>query len=343
MSTSIFDNKEILSQGLHDLKDDNNVVSWSHFVCAFKEDITSTYGTKYSAGNIKSMWMQKIRTVASHLGIVVDTKVDNWYIIERLVAKKKSGAAEGSRIPTPPDASWQAKNIPLNHTRSTGTSSARSESSKSKLGSPLASKQKADIGHIYSMLDKKHLWKLSSGRYVEEVMRDFTLKLNYEHPSCSVILDVDDSHWVDTFTPDELIEMKQAIPAQTQHLPSHMEDSISNIPKTNTYWLKMSLQNTADLLITKYLPITTQNERELIQLAWSFIQTAYDGSKLTLSSERGCLSSMNEKNKKRRVAAIEMMDRKRSCDISDMLIHYDIYEFGAAEVGKSEADHEGIQ
>ncbi|KAI8985179.1 hypothetical protein BDB01DRAFT_101666 [Pilobolus umbonatus] len=177
------------------------------------------------------------------------------------------------------------------------------------------------------MLNKKHMWKLSSGRYVEKVMRDFTLKLNYEHPLCSVILDVDDSHWVDTFTPDELIEMKQAIPAQTQHLPSHMEDSISNIPKTSdikeifthlnkqiidpyehrdTYWLRMSLQNTADLFITKYLPITTQNERELIQLAWSFIQTAYDGSKLTLSSERGCLSSMNQKNKKRRVAAIEI-------------------------------------
>ncbi|RCI00652.1 hypothetical protein CU097_015762 [Rhizopus azygosporus] len=43
-------------------------------------------------------------------------------------------------------------------------------------------------------------------------------------------------------------------------------------------------------------------------------------------------------NNKRRIAAKTMMDRKRSGEISDIKILYDQYEFGAAEVNKTETN-----
>ncbi|KAI9248374.1 hypothetical protein EDC94DRAFT_684699 [Helicostylum pulchrum] len=125
--------------------------------------------------------------------------------------------------------------------------------------------------------------KLSSGHFVEEVMKEFISNLNYEHPSCLLILDIDDKNWADIFSAEELNEIKiTCIEKDTKiSLPKemgHFLDNISN--KTNVvetlnyinarvfdsavdrslYWLKIALRPAANLFISSLLTITDHSE-----------------------------------------------------------------------------------
>ncbi|KAI9478671.1 MAG: hypothetical protein EXX96DRAFT_609141 [Benjaminiella poitrasii] len=87
-------------------------------------------------------------------------------------------------------------------------------------------------------------------------------------------------------------------------------------------WLKTSLQQAADLFITRYLPITDHSERDIIRSVWGFVDTAYDSSELTFG----------------RHTAEVIMGRQRAGEIPDMKIFCGRYEFGVGEVRKNESD-----
>lgn len=59
------------------------------------------------------------------------------------------------------------------------TSSTKSTKSSIR-GYKLSVTEKVQIKKAYDALDAKKMWKLSSGRFFEEVMKEFALKLNYE-------------------------------------------------------------------------------------------------------------------------------------------------------------------
>jgi hypothetical protein len=88
---------------------------------------------------------------------------------------------------------------------------------------------------------------------------------------------------------------------EKQLLPTNFQTFLDGIPKTtnlraifshlNTqiidpfqnrvlYWLKKSLQNSADMFITGCLPITEEQERDIIRRAWSCIVESFDASDL---------------------------------------------------------------
>lgn len=117
-----------------------------------------------------------------------------------------------------------------------------------------------------------------------------------------MILDIGDDHWIDLFSEEELTEIRKSTTSDIISFPKDMSSFLDKVPKkTNIkdiflflndqiinpyenrdlYWLKMSLQQTADLFITGYLPLTNQQERDIIKRVWGFIEVAYDGSELT--------------------------------------------------------------
>ncbi|KAG2233361.1 hypothetical protein INT48_009109 [Thamnidium elegans] len=61
-------------------------------------------------------------------------------------------------------------------------------------------------------LEKSNMWQLSTGRYVEEVMMQFAVKCNEEHPVWSLILDADDEEYKAYFSEAELEEIKSISP-----------------------------------------------------------------------------------------------------------------------------------
>ncbi|KAI9254745.1 hypothetical protein EDC94DRAFT_236636 [Helicostylum pulchrum] len=338
--------KETISKCLNDLKVDNCVL-WSDFVVAFKneiiEDCNMNHST-YNKRNFKGNWVKRTKVVAQESDITLDMKNDNWQVIEEILQEKKRDEGRVS----------DSSNI-----SETSSKTGSDSSKKTLLGYKLDSNEKEEIQKMYSGLEKTKMWKLSSNRYVEEVMEQFTQRLNCEHPSCSLILDINDDHWTGYFSPEELREIKEVTTPTDSKLPENMTNFINTIPKTtklkeiflhlnsqiidpyqdrDVYWLKNTLQQAADLFETGYIPLTNQTERDLIRRVWGFIDTAYDSSELTFRSEKASVSCLLESNKRRKIAATNPMDRQRTGDIPDMLIFFDRYEFGTAEVSKTETD-----
>jgi TolB-like protein len=63
----------------------------------------------------------------------------------------------------------------------------------------------------FEELDDEEKWTLSTGTVVEDVLYNFSKQCVVDHPSCSIILDLDDLTYVNKklFTKEELEEMKK--------------------------------------------------------------------------------------------------------------------------------------
>lgn len=99
------------------------------------------------------------------------------------------------------------------------------------------------------------------------------------------MLDLEDKHWVEYFTEEEIQELKTYCEEiKYPNLPADMQSYINNIPETDDlnqifhctestiididkepqlYWLKSSIQSVISLLKSKYLPLSDQRERHL--------------------------------------------------------------------------------
>ncbi|CAO0793116.1 unnamed protein product [Mucor circinelloides] len=63
----------------------------------------------------------------------------------------------------------------------------------------LSSVDKENIRLLYNRLDSNKMWHLSTGKIVEETIREIALTVEHEHPCHSLILDINDTCWVDVF------------------------------------------------------------------------------------------------------------------------------------------------
>ncbi|KAL7308129.1 hypothetical protein PS15m_012023 [Mucor circinelloides] len=72
----------------------------------------------------------------------------------------------------------------------------------------LSSVDKENIRLLYDRLNSNKMWHLSTGKIVEETMREIALTVEHE-PSChSLILDINDTCWVDVFNKKERDEIR---------------------------------------------------------------------------------------------------------------------------------------
>lgn len=63
----------------------------------------------------------------------------------------------------------------------------------------------------FNRLEEKNKWLLSTGKVVENTMYKFSKSCLVDHPSCSMILDLDDKTYLKEkpSTQEEITEMKQ--------------------------------------------------------------------------------------------------------------------------------------
>ncbi|KAG9301062.1 hypothetical protein G9A89_015798 [Geosiphon pyriformis] len=71
----------------------------------------------------------------------------------------------------------------------------------------LDKKNQQEIQNTFKLMKKKRMWRLSSGRYVEEELYALGKKLKYEHAAHSFIIDVDDEAIKQHFNKGELDEI----------------------------------------------------------------------------------------------------------------------------------------
>lgn len=156
--------------------------------------------------------------MARDMNIKLNMERDNWFIIENSLASFEQTV----------EVYHQATESASNISEYAGSSS----SSKSKLGQPLKGSDKEKVLKLYESLPESKMWKLSTGKYVEKAMYEMAKNLNYEHPVCSVILDMNDKNWEEYFSADELDEINAAANIEKQLLPTYFQTFLDGIPIT---------------------------------------------------------------------------------------------------------------
>lgn len=99
-------------------------------------------------------------------------KKDNWNLIEQACSLDANQSIHSA------SSSSNRKSFVSNN--STTTSSFSSSSSKSKLGQPISLVDKAKCIELYGKSEEAKMWKLSTGRYVEQIMMQMLVELEYE-------------------------------------------------------------------------------------------------------------------------------------------------------------------
>ncbi|KAL9555727.1 hypothetical protein MBANPS3_002224 [Mucor bainieri] len=216
-------------------------------------------------------------------------------------------------------------------------------------------------------MENTKIWKLTSGRCVEDVMHNVLLTQQFEHPSQYCILDIEDDNWIDIFTLQERQEIAHVIPPiLLPNMPSDMVNFLIDIPDTedltliynhlenmpldynsqkHLLWLKHGIQNAIELIDQQYLPITTQQEEDICFSVWKFVKdvifgehNAFKCSKLTAKQQISSTASKEAICKKRKIAMTEPIQRQKHALVPDISILYGSQTYAIIEAAKSEND-----
>lgn len=154
------------------MKNSKNEIEWAEIVVACRAEIVEDFFN--DSGNtvrkLKGAWKRRLQSAAKELGVKIKTANDNWYIIEKVINSKKEKDSPSS----------SKSNKPSKSSNTDKANSSSKSSNSSLLGYKLTNSDKEAVKNMYGLLKKEKMWKLCSGRYVEEIMKEFSLKLNYE-------------------------------------------------------------------------------------------------------------------------------------------------------------------
>ncbi|KAL9548249.1 hypothetical protein MBANPS3_005776 [Mucor bainieri] len=196
---------------------------------------------------------------------------------------------------------------------SSSPSTPYSDSSMSSAGETvklpkLSDADKANIVLLYDSLNKSKMWKLSTGTFVEEKMRECALEKDHEHLAHSLILNVKDNDWYNYFSPQEMDEITGYLPVdfppvaeldtylnQLESLSSEelYEKLVSEkLPLTsNDKWIQDSFYQCFRLLKSGFIPINGQSEGGLGKRMWSCLDQCFDFCQIDCKTGKKCSRS----------------------------------------------------
>ncbi|KAF1799270.1 hypothetical protein FB192DRAFT_1385901 [Mucor lusitanicus] len=173
----------------------------------------------------------------------------------------------------------------------------------------LSDADKASIVLLYDSLDKGKMWKLSTGTFVEEKMRECALGKDHEHLAHSLILNVKDNDWYNYFSPEEMDEIASYFPVDfppVAELDTYLNklESLSSeelyeklvsekLPlASNDKWIQDSFYQCLRLLKSGFLPLVNgQSEGGLGKRMWSCIDPCFDFCQIDCKSGEKCSRS----------------------------------------------------
>ncbi|KAL9555526.1 hypothetical protein MBANPS3_002311 [Mucor bainieri] len=122
-------------------------------------------------------------------------------------------------------------------------------------------------------------------------------------------------------------------------MPEEMESFLTSIDiYPQLYWLKSSIQFSISLFKSGYFPLSSQNERDIRNQAWSFISSDFHNSIITCRTESTSKSCKLSRNKKRKRASSAPAEPLSPGLIPDMLISFTHMELAIVEVARKSDD-----
>ncbi|CAG8699506.1 3960_t:CDS:2, partial [Acaulospora morrowiae] len=233
----------------------------------------------------------------------------------------------------------------------------------------LTTEHRQEIQDVYKKMKKERMWKLPTGRYVEEELFKLGKKLKFEHAVHSFIVDVDDETIRNHFNEAELDEIDCTLGPQVPELSDDITNCLDKfIDKTNLNEIREIIK---DLMFGSNYDHKNHHDIDYVIFAlyalireiqngslkdnnletwfnchiWNaFLDQAF-GDLNAISIVRGestSLASATRKNIKRRLG-----ERRRMGCRTDWILRSinngDRDEFGAGEVGKSWEDENGTK
>ncbi|GES91964.1 C2H2-type zinc finger transcription factor [Rhizophagus clarus] len=107
----------------------------------------------------------------------------------------------------------------------------------------MSEKNREKIMKAYREMDKKYMWKLSSGRIVEEELYKLGKEQQFEHAIHSFILDVEDKLIMEHFTREELEEIDSTPIPEVPELPKEVDNFLCKfLGKTNLNEIRQTIK-----------------------------------------------------------------------------------------------------
>ncbi|KAI9311337.1 hypothetical protein BX666DRAFT_1997377 [Dichotomocladium elegans] len=210
---------------------------------------------------------------------------------------------------------------------------------------------------MFRGLDRTKFWRLSSGRYVEDIARNLAEDCKYEHPACSLIMDPSDPIWAKDMTEDERNGIKSFKRQSVSPLPDDLatllhtyrdKKSFEEIEAHNIrlkysptnqpdhHWVKRSIDDCLNVLRINFFGRKEITEQDYMKRVWICIDKCFDGTDITVTSgESACKAVSDRLNAQRTIPCITSMERKYVGAKMDLLFRNLDYELGVAEAKKS--------
>ncbi|KAL9547024.1 hypothetical protein PS6_007367 [Mucor atramentarius] len=162
----------------------------------------------------------------------------------------------------------------------------------------LTAVDKENIKSLYDGQDITKIWKLSTGKIVEDQMKEVALCLENEDPSHSLILDITDSCWHDVFSPAERDEICGFQSIDLPNMSNEAEDYLQKLGgldevellaklesdelrmETDSNWIQKSYRDAFRLLRSDFFPLQNQTEGNVVKRVWSCVGSCFDFSSI---------------------------------------------------------------
>ncbi|KAI8137428.1 hypothetical protein BJV82DRAFT_341221 [Fennellomyces sp. T-0311] len=310
----------------------------------------------------KSAWINFITLRAKVLNATVASKRPTWKAIENRI--QTTGSPRTSKPTTP------------HRSRTSGSMTKKSSSSSNGLRVPLTEEQKKEIPKMLDGLDRNKFWILEATKQqalkdkqqplsVEEKMKNFAMKCNYVHPCLSLILDVDDGHWASEFSKEELEEIGEYGTPLLRDLPLELKAKLDEIFEQDSAlgaynfgrkiehnpinepilaWLSQTLMTTAKFFLTDGAYDTDSFlESDSLYYLWSFYNTVFHGSSVVpIGKEKSSDANAAAQNAKRKLSAIEAVEKKKMGRRMDTIYKASHIELGCLEITQTPDDTKKI-
>ncbi|KAK4512003.1 uncharacterized protein ATC70_004002 [Mucor velutinosus] len=222
--------------------------------------------------------------------------------------------SKGTDLPNSQKANWDKISATIIDRLVSGVISTTSSSSSNSISTDdavpvkhkLTNQDKQKIKNMYIGLDKTKMWKLSTGKVVEEEMMKLAISKDHEHLCHSLIMDVRDRCWNDYFSPAEMEEIKSYKALQLPVLPSnvttYMEELLNTprdqlytkvnevtfAPNTHEYWIQDSYNNAIRLVQSGFFPLRDVTEQGMGRRMWSCVDKCFDFAAVRCVTREKC-------------------------------------------------------
>ncbi|PKC63057.1 hypothetical protein RhiirA1_397151 [Rhizophagus irregularis] len=235
----------------------------------------------------------------------------------------------------------------------------------------LSEANRKEVDEAYKLMDRRYMWKLSSGKVIEDELYKLGRELEFEHAVHSFILDIDDELVADCFTKTELREIELTPIPEVPELSDEVNNFLGKfIGKTN---LKEIQQLIKELSFGIDYDSEKHHDMDYICLALHALIREIESGKITegnlenwfnchvwsmvfdhafenikaISVIRGESTSVSTATRKNKKTKRKLGDRRKIGRRGDWILRAvgngDKNEFGAGEAGKSWVDQYGTK